>query len=140
MTTFKGAPVQIGDNTGAPSTDTRGFVPVYKEVSISASGKIQTRALPPGDNSLVRAVVLVDVAVTGSATFAAGINIRLGDSTNVNKFGSVAVSAVGSYTVTLSAACISAGTELIIDATAQSTAADLFGFNSRVYVEYISKG
>lgn len=138
MTTFKG-PLTVGTATGEVATDTQGYTVLCKSAGVSANGRSFTRLLEPGDNEIISYTVTVVVPVSGSG-LAAGVNIRLGDSTSSSKFGTVSVSASGSYTGTLRGASTSAGTELIVDATAQGSAADWEELNARVHIRYVSRG
>ena len=66
----------------------------------------------------------------------------MGDAGTEAKFGNVIVSAAGYYDIVLTTAAISAGTELIIDATAQVSASG-FGaslFKGTGFVTIVAKG
>jgi hypothetical protein len=136
MTTFKG-PLQLGVNTGAPTTDTRGFVPVYKVFALSAAAKTVTQTMEAANNTIMLGTVYVLASVEGSAKSA---TIRVGDSTDSDKFGQINVSGRKFYSVALSAACVSAGTELIVDATAAVSGASFSTFDAKVYIGYIPQG
>lgn len=136
MTTFK-EPLKVGLDTGVPSTDTRGFAAVTKDVIVSANAKTFTRTLPTGDNFILQGRVYNRQTVPGSAE---SITVRIGDAGNSTKFGAVNVSASGSYAFALTSECASAGTSLVFDATAATSGASLTGFDARAWVEYVPKG
>jgi hypothetical protein len=136
MTTFK-EPLKIGLETGVPSTDTRGFVPANKDYKVSANAKTYTNTLPTGDNYIIGGRVYNRQTVPGSAE---SVTIRIGDSGNSTKFAAVNVSASGSYIFAFTSECASAGTSIVVDATAATSGASLTGFDARVFLEYVPKG
>jgi len=131
-------PLTSGDiPTGNQATDTRGDVMLVKQVNLTFDSRNISRTLPP-DAKMHRSLVINRQAVSGSG-FTSGINVRVGTTANPNRYGQVAVSAIGTYQITLSAACVSAGGQIVIDATAQATAADWEEFGADVQIAYFSK-
>lgn len=122
MTNFT-SPVYLtgpGGDTGNITTDTRGYVPVSKAFAVSAANRTVTRTLPPNTN--IQAITYV--VASAVAGIAAGVTVRAGTAASPALYGTVSVSAEGVYTMTLTKQVINDPTTVIIDATAQASAAD----------------
>jgi len=123
-------PVRIGTST----------VPVVIEMpEVSASGRTTSaKTLPVGTNKIVDAIFITDTSASGMA---GGISVRIGDAGTQNKFGNVVVSAENaSYRFTLLSDAVSAGTELIVDATVQGSATNIDAFQGRTFITVMQEG
>lgn len=135
MTNFQAPLTGGGLPTGNQATDPRGDVLLVKQETLDFSTKTKGRTLP--DNAKIsRCTVVLRRAVSG---IAAGLNVRIGTTANPNKYGLIAVSAVNTYTMTLSAACVSADGQIVFDATAQASAAETYDFAADVQLSYFVK-
>jgi hypothetical protein len=123
MTTFT-QPVYIGQNTGAPSTDTRGFVQVIKEVAGVSAGSRSVTAPTLPDNSTV--TMIQGVVTSAVAGIAAAVTLRAGTAASPTRYGSISVSAEGVYTIPLTKyVLIDNPSAIVLEVTAQASAADL---------------
>lgn len=122
MTTFA-LPLRGGNNTGNPVNDTLGDAVFAKNVAVNVSARTVPRTMPD-ETKIHRGLVLVKQAVSSSGIAAGGVDIRVGTTASPDKYGTVRVSAVGTYNLALSAACISAGGNIVFDCTVPGTAAD----------------
>jgi len=134
MTTFK-QPVFVGDNSGNITTATRGYVTVIKEVDVSAGNRTVTRTL--ADNSGINRIqVVVASAVAG---IAAGVTLRAGTVASPDLYGTIGVSAEGVYDMVLTKQIINNPTTVIIDATAQASAANWTALKTQTRIIYGSR-
>lgn len=141
MTDFQ-LPLRSGSpRTGNDVSDDRGDVMLVKQVSLNVSARSVSRTLPP-NAKIHRGLVLVNQAVSSSGLSNGGVDVRVGTTANPNKYGSIRVSGVATYEMALSAACISADGQIVIDVTAVGTAAD-WGtsrdFAADVHLVYFAK-
>lgn len=96
MTTFQTPLKTIGQSgdTGNSQTETSGFVPAKKYISLGATGGNARRAivtLPP----LSTLTSLQAVATSAFAADVSAVNVSWGNSADATRYGVIAVSAVG---------------------------------------------
>lgn len=134
MTTFL-QPVYVGLQTGTLETDTSGFVNVSREVQVSAGSRTKARTLPP-NTSIIR---IQGVVVSAVAGIAAGVTLRVGTTANSTFYGAVGVSAEGVYDLVLTKRTLENPQQIVIDATAQASAADWSALKATVRVTFGSR-
>lgn len=118
MTVFK-QPLGIGQETGAPTTDTRLSVGGVKTVDVSAGGKSATRTIPA--NSTFVDVNCIVSAVPTSVT--QGLTVRIGTSASPTAYGVINNVVNGFNRGTINAFGPISGT-VVFDVTASVSAAD----------------
>lgn len=117
MTQFK-APLYIGDpDTGAPSTNNRGWAVATQEVLITNTARKAQFQIP--DNS---SFLGLDVVMVSGAASTQGTSFRIGTSAAPTAYATISASAEGQVLGTLNRAVVSAGTIIAIDATASVAA------------------
>jgi len=137
MTKFT-APLKVG-STGSGLNGTEGLVETIYEMTVSANGLSRTIQLDTNNNAIL--TPLTFITETSAEGIAAGIDLLLGDSVDQDKFAVAVVSGLGSVDMTVSAvSLVSAGSEIILEATAQASGADLTAFQGRLYLRVLSRG
>lgn len=86
-TTFTG-PVVVGEREGAPNTQTIGFVPAIKQISLSQANPRQVVTLPP-KTTILRIGAIPTSAITGDK--AQDMNVSFGTSGDSDQFGIVQI-------------------------------------------------
>lgn len=135
MSTKFTGPVQTGETTGIPTTDTTGTLLATKEMSLDSSNRSQTRSIPNGGR-----IKNVTVITADGANVTQGLTVTLGDSTTGNKYGTLnAVQASGHYDMTLTGESVSAGSELVAEVTTSvaGSAASWTSGSLTVLVDYV---
>lgn len=136
MTTFN-APVYIGKNTtGDPLTSPIGFCVVSTYIASVSAGRLSSTVVVP-ENSVVTGIQMY--VVSAVAGIAAGVTVRAGTAASPSLYGTISVSAEKSYSIVLTKQVLTNPTSIIIDATAQASAADLTGFKTVMRVTYGTK-
>ena len=137
-TTFSG-PIRTGKESGIPTTQTLGVVLVEQRATV-AVGAMKKQIQVPANCFPTNMITVVSQAVSG---IAAGVNIRVGTSANVNAYCTIPTSAAGVVQLAnVSAANWLAGfgtgesNVIAFDATAQASAADLTQFSAVCILTY----
>lgn len=134
-TNFTG-PVSFGEQTGIPTTDTRGYMPGRKVVRLSQASPSATLAIPP--KSVVTKTAFVPTsAFTGDDPVSAMV-ITFANGTQVHNV--VTASAATKYheSTTVSAAVYDTGGTMTVTLSALSTTV-FTGGGGRAFVEYITE-
>lgn len=142
-TTFSG-PLRVGKNTGVSSTSTIGTTVIEQSVTVAATTSGASTIVVPQDARITQISLLVRTAATDNS---GGINVRVGNSSDVDYFATVKGSASNIYmcgvapnVAAASAASwynMSADTQVYVDVTAAATAAETAGFVGILSVQYI---
>lgn len=133
---FEG-PISQGKETGVPTTDTRGFVKVAKQVLVNATDKA-VNVLIPAKSTITGLGGVLTSAISGAG---ADSTSRFSFSDGTKLLGSIGVSGlVTNYVSTLtnvSAATIDSETTITVALSAQATSV-FTGGGGRAFIEFIT--
>jgi hypothetical protein len=133
-TNFTG-PISFGEDTGSPTTDTRGWVSGRRVVLLSQAASLKTIAIPAG-TVVTKCGFVPTSAFTGTDPVSA-MNITFRNGTIV--LGVIPASADTRYheTTIVSGAVFDASANLTVSLSAQSTTV-FTGGGGRAFIEYIT--
>ena len=137
-TNFEG-PLSVGDVTGIPQTDTRGFVRLSKRVVIGAGQTRQVVSLAP--DSVVTGFGFVPTSAFTGGDSVTALSVNFGSSADPNQHGVVTVSAATRYTEAVdafvSAAVFDSGGTMVVTISAVSTTT-FTGGGGRAFIHYVT--
>lgn len=137
-TNFEG-PLSVGDVTGIPNTDTRGFVRLSKRVIIGQAQPRQVVTISP--DSVVTGFGFVPTSAFTGTDPVSALSVNFGTSADPNQHGVVTVSAATRYTEQVAAfvsgATFDDGGTIVVTISAVSTTT-FTGGGGRAFIHYVT--
>ncbi len=136
-TNFTG-PLSVGQKTGDPTTDTRGFARLTKQVSLGSGADSRKTVSFPGKVTILNLAAVPSSAFGPSDQVASAARVSFGTSSDATRYGIVPVSGLG----VLNEVRASAGTDfdaatiMVLALSAQTTTTFTSG-GARAFIEYI---
>ena len=137
-TNFEG-PLSVGDVTGIPQTDSRGFVRLSKRVIIGQAQPRQVVTISP--DSVITGFGFVPTSAFTGGDSVTALSVNFGSSADANQHGVVTVSAATRYTEAVDAfvsgAVFDDGGTIVVTISAVATTT-FTGGGGRAFIYYVT--